>query len=105
MFKWLKRQVGAPAASPTRAPARAAPARRQAAPPDPAAPFTPSLPLPEVVGEGNTQADWNAWEDSMTTLDSQLQDLMPSQRIHVRDTAPSQLDDLDPFSSVRGKRG
>jgi hypothetical protein len=60
--------------------------------------------LPEVVAEGNTQADWSMWEDSMTAMDSQLQGLMPTNRVFVRDTRPSQLDDLDPFASVGRKR-
>jgi len=59
-----------------------------------------------VVAEGNTQADWNAWEDSMTALDSQLQGLLPTNRVYVRETRPSQLDELDPFAAVpvRSKR-
>lgn len=97
MFDWLRRRGGAPSAQVPRR--KVATASRPAQDPsDPAA-----LPLPEVVGEGNTQADWSAWEDSMSTLDSQLQDLSPSQSVHVRDTRPSQPDD-DPFASVRGKR-
>ncbi|MEJ5989484.1 hypothetical protein WG902_05760 [Ramlibacter sp. PS3R-8] len=75
--------------------------------------FLPSAPaaLPEVLGEGNTHADWSAWEDSMTALDSQMQDeLVPSARVYVRDTRPSQLGDAEPdpevdaFASVRRKQ-
>ena len=40
----------------------------------------------------------------MTALDSQLHDIAPSDRVYVRDTRPSQLDDLDPFSGVARKR-
>ena len=101
MFKWFKRQEVAPAAARKPKPKIAVrPAR-----PDPAADApVAAAPLPEVVAEGNTQADWSMWEDSMTALDSQLQDIAPSSRIHVRDTRPSQLDELDPFSAERGKR-
>ena len=97
MFKWFKRREAAPAA-PERAerPTRRAPASAG----DPLL----SLPVPEVVAEGNTQADWSMWEDSMTTLDSQMQGLAPSSRFQVRDTRPSQLDDIDPFAGVRQKR-
>jgi hypothetical protein len=113
MFSWLKRLLG-PAKPPSAA--RRSASDRKAAPASPrrgtsrtAAPgFLPSRPtaLPEVVGEGNTQADWSVWEDSMTALDSQMQeDIMPSARVYVRDTRPSQLDEPDAFSSVRGKRG
>ena len=115
MFSWLKR-LTAPA-KPQPAARRPAPATERkdakaagrggsskaASPPG----FLPSAPaaLPEVLGEGNTQADWSAWEDSMTALDSQMQeDVMPSARVYVRETRPSQLDDMDAFSSVRGKR-
>lgn len=115
MFSWLKRLI-APARPQPAARRPVAPADRKAAPGGSrsAAPpgFLPSAPaaLPEVLGEGNTQADWSAWEDSMTALDSQLQeDLVPSARVYVRDTRPSQLGDadaeLDAFSSVRRKRG
>lgn len=108
MFGWFKRASKTP-------PARAAAARRSAAAPAAAKkdagsrppPFLPSGPaaLPEVVGEGNTEAEWSQWEDSMMMLDSQMQDLVPSQRVYVRDTRPSKLDELpDAFSSVRGKR-
>lgn len=101
MFNWLKRRAQPPATSKAATePARKAPAaapRRRVPPSGPA-------PLPEVVAEGNTEADWSAWEDSKTALDSQLQSIYPSQEVYVRDTRPSQLDDLDPFSGVRKKR-
>jgi hypothetical protein len=105
MFKWLKRRAPAPS-RPPKAPSGAGtaaprPAGKVAAPPA----FALSAPLPEVVAEGNTQADWSQWEDSMTALDSQLQGLVPSDRVYVRETRPSQLDELDAFAGVRGKRG
>ncbi|HEX7888498.1 MAG TPA: hypothetical protein VF522_03980 [Ramlibacter sp.] len=106
MFGWLrKRGNAAPPTSASASSKKDAPARRAAAADPLAVPaaFQDTAPLPEVVGEGNTQADWSAWEDSMTALDSQLQSLLPSDRVYVRDTRPSQLDELDPFSSVRGK--
>jgi hypothetical protein len=101
MFKWLKGRGAKPAVK--KASSRPARPRPPAAPPMDPGHSIPSH-LPEVVGEGNTQADWSAWEDSMTALDSQLPDLAPSSRVQVRDTRPSQLDDLDPFSGVRKKR-
>jgi hypothetical protein len=97
MFKWFKRREKAPEKP---KPQVQRPARRTAY----SGEFPPSLPLPEVVAEGNTQADWSVWEDSMTTLDSQLQGLAPSSRFQVRDTRPSQLDEIDPFAGVRLKR-
>lgn len=103
MFNWLKRRASAPSRPEAKPARKPAPAVR---PPVPAAPpFAASMPLPEVVGEGNTQADWSQWEDSVMALDSQLQDLMPSARVYARDTRPSQLDDIDPFSTVRPRRG
>lgn len=98
MFGWFKRK---PPPAPVRRP-RPAAQRSAGGENEPVLPA--AAPLPEVVGEGNTQADWSAWEDSMTALDSQLQDIAPGNRVHVRDTRPSQLDDLDPFSGVRRKR-
>lgn len=117
MFSWLKRLAAPAKPQPTPRRSVAATAKkaapggaRSASPPK----FLPSAPaaLPEVLGEGNTQADWSAWEDSMTAMDSQMQeDLVPSARVYVRDTRPSQLGDADPdpavdaFASVRRQRG
>lgn len=98
MFDWLRRRSAPP--SPVAHKKPPTPARQPAA--DASSTLPP--PLPEVVGEGNTQADWSAWEDSMTALDSQLQDLVPSRRIYLRDTQASLPDEEDPFASVRGKR-
>lgn len=99
MLNWLKRPDGGEAAKParTRTVRRPQPAPRQEVDAAPAA-------LPEVVAEGNTQADWSAWEDSMTALDSQFQGLDPAARVQVRETRPSQLDELDPFSAIAQRR-
>ena len=104
MFGWLRKRGSAPARPlPARKKTAASASRAAAAPELPTA-FQDTTPLPEVVGEGNTHADWSAWEDSMTTLDSQMQSLLPTDRVYARDTRPSQLDEVDPFASVRGKR-
>ncbi|NNU44532.1 hypothetical protein [Ramlibacter montanisoli] len=95
----MKRPAGGQVAKPVRAQGarHPRPAPRQELEAAPAA-------LPEVVAEGNTQADWSAWEDSMMVLDSQFQALDPGARIQVRDTRPSQLDELDPFAGVASRR-
>ncbi|WP_325111745.1 hypothetical protein [Ramlibacter sp.] len=112
MFTWLKRRTAAPAPQPVRK-ANARPIRTSPRPITPRSQstaahhqprFVDTAPLPEVVAEGNTQADWSMWEDSVMQLDSQMQDIAPSKRVYVRETRPSQLDDIDAFSSVRGKR-
>jgi hypothetical protein len=96
MLNWLRRpDAGRPARPEAARPARPAP--RQEIEAAPAA-------LPEVVAEGNSQADWSAWEDSMTALDSQFQGLDPAARIQVRDTRPSELHDLDPFAGIAQRR-
>ncbi|GAB3767951.1 hypothetical protein GCM10028796_30640 [Ramlibacter monticola] len=109
MFTWLKRHVTGPAqpvrksvAKPVRTTAKAVPTRADASRHAPR--FVDTAPLPEVVAEGNTQADWSVWEDSVMALDSQMQDMVPSNRVYVRDTGHSQLDPVDAFASVRGKR-
>jgi hypothetical protein len=110
MFTWLKRRTSAPApqparrsaATPVRTPPRSVNARAEASRHGPR--FADTAPLPEVVAEGNTQADWSMWEDSVMAMDSQMQNLMPGDRVYVRDTRPSQMDDVDAFASVRGKR-
>jgi hypothetical protein len=99
IFGWCHRKEAPP--PPKRRP-RPAPSTQRSAEPD--ATLAAAAPLPEVVGEGNSQSDWSAWEDSMTALDSQLHDIAPGDRVYVRDTRPSKLDDLDPFSGVVRKR-
>ena len=111
MFTWLKRRTAASApqplrksiATPVRTPPRSTPSRADAhlrhAPR-----FADTAPLPEVVAEGNTQADWSMWEDSVMALDSQMQDLVPSNRVYVREATASQFEDIDAFASVRRKR-
>lgn len=103
MLKWFRRRSAAGAPQQ----AAAGPARRPA-PSRGAIPPTDPMPLPEVVAEGNTQADWSAWEDSMTSYNSQMQDMAADSGFYVReqrDTRPSQLDEPDAFDSVRRKRG
>jgi hypothetical protein len=57
-----------------------------------------------VVREGNTQADWSVWEDSVMALDSQMQDMVPSNRVYVPRHRPQPARPVDAFASVRGKR-
>src|SRR5262245_47479201 len=111
MFTWLKRLTEAPAPQPVRK-SMGTPVRKTSKStsrrPDESLRHWPRFldpaPLPEVVAEGNTQADWSMWEDSVMQLDSQAHGLEPADRVHVRDTRPSQLDNVDAFASVRGKR-
>jgi hypothetical protein len=110
MFNWLKRRGGTPAQparkpAPSKTPAAGPPRASATRPGHPRFADTAPLPeVPEVVAEGNTHADWSAWEDSMTAMDSQVQQLVPGARIYVRETRPSQLDEIDPFAGVRSKR-
>ena len=97
MFKWFMRRMGASARTQQRPTARERP---QPAPAAPASGFGDSTALPEVVNEGNTQADWSMWEDSMNALDSRMQGLAPSARIYVRSKWPSQFDEIDAFGRV-----
>ena len=97
MFQWFRRRIGAAAPAQPRTPARERTRPSQASP---ASGFGDSLALPEVVNEGNTQADWSMWEDSMTALDSRLQGLAPSARVYVRSKWPSQFDEIDTFGRV-----
>jgi hypothetical protein len=87
MFNWFKRRDKA-APPPNRARSRARPTPAPAADADGEPP--PSSILPEVVAEGNTPADWSAWEDSVTALDSQLQELAAATRVKVREPRPAQ---------------
>lgn len=105
LFKWLKRRSEPAPASKPRRPASASSARKPASR-SPAPNFEPTEPagLPEVVGEGNTHADWSAWEDSVAALDSQFPGASAHDRIRVRDTTPSQLEEQDPFEAVRQKQ-
>ena len=68
--------------------------------------LTQAATLPEAVDlpavqEGNANSDWALWENSVQQMDSQLQGLTPSARIYERvKEAPSEYQDLDPFSNV-----
>lgn len=100
MLNWIKRQLGV---APSRKQAAPAPRRRSAASraPVPSGP----VPLPEVVAEGNSQVDWSVWEDSVSTLDSQLGDLPRAERVYEREsdsrfTRPSPLPEPDVFGKV-----
>lgn len=68
--------------------------------------FIEESQLPDVV-EGNTQADWDLWETSAMSLDSQMQPLSPAGSVRVKDEkAHSQFDELpDAFSSITRNRG
>jgi hypothetical protein len=59
-------------------------------------------PLPEVT-EGNEHSDWELWEDSVVSLDSRMQGLMPSAKIYDEPERPSEYQDLDAYSAVRKK--
>ena len=101
MLKWFKREpapVARPAARPAASPRPRAASRGR----EPEAP----APLPEVVAEGNTQADWSAWEDSMTALDSQFPGLDHGARVQVRDSrfGSAATEPEDPFARVGQRR-
>ncbi|MDB5873838.1 MAG: hypothetical protein JWQ07_3280 [Ramlibacter sp.] len=57
------------------------------------------IPVPDVV-EGNDQTDWDLWKDS---VDSQMHSLSPEVSSYP-DTAPSELNELDPFHRVGKNR-
>ena len=107
MLNWLLGRR--PPVARSREKQRAAPARRVAQSQAAAAPVVAGTPadsvLPEVVAEGNTQADWSAWEDSMTAWDSQMQGLLPSQSVYVRESRHGRPEEIDPFAAVGKKRG
>ena len=102
MLKLFKRWSEASVTRPP-APGVDAPLPRPAAAPVRTAALLPD-PLPEVVAEGNDVTDWSLWEDSVHALDSQMQGILPSARIYVRDTRPSQLHEVDAFASVSKNR-
>jgi hypothetical protein len=90
MFKFFKRWASNADTSEAR-PAAKQPSRPAGRPRD-----YPPPPLPEVT-EGNTEADWSLWEDS---VNSQLQPLSGFVDIAVRDTESG---DITAFDQV-GKR-
>ena len=110
MFGWLVRLIGRNHGTPPQevARARAARAARRSSSKSRDALSGP-VPLPEVVGEGNTHADWSEWEDSMNALDSRMGDFAHSQRVYERDdderyTRPGKLAQ-QPETDVFGKVG
>lgn len=99
MLKWFRKE---PVAA-------QAPSRRARPGKDPGSAQSPldsgaDAPLPEVVAEGNTQADWSAWEDSMDSLDSQFAGQDPAASIQVRDSRFGPLPETDPFARVKRRR-
>jgi hypothetical protein len=96
MFQFLKRLVSA---EPEPAPQ---PRRRKPVQKTGAADFQDTAPLPEVT-EGNEHSDWELWEDSVVSLDSRMQGLMPSSKIYEEPERPSEYQDLDAYSAVRRK--
>jgi hypothetical protein len=94
MFEFLKRLV-----SPDVAP----PPRRKSPKQSPAADVgSEPAPLPEVT-EGNEHTDWELWEDSVVSLDSRMQGLMPSSKIYDDPERPSEYQDIDAYSNVKKK--
>jgi hypothetical protein len=107
MFDWVKRLVGGGNAPSAQDLARDRAMRRK-----PARRFRPTgpAPLPEVMGEGNSQDDWSEWESSMMELDSQMLDTPESARIYEKeaDSRYSQAsltpEQDDVFGSARKNR-
>jgi hypothetical protein len=114
MFDWLTRLMGRQQDTTQQdmARARAARAARRSKSKSREAHAEPA-PLPEVVGEGNSHADWSEWEDSMNALDSQMGGFVHSQRVYERDdeeryTRPGKLTKLrgepDAFGNINKNR-
>ena len=98
MFEFLKRLVKPePEVAPP--PRRRKPSRKSAAGDD----STEPAPLLAEVTEGNEHSDWKLWEDSVVSLDSRMQGLMPSSKIYDEPERPSEYQDLDAYSTVRRK--
>lgn len=68
--------------------------------------FPRPLPVPEVV-EGNDNADWDLWEESVSFQDSQLPPATPSLGgLQKQDAIPGKDADMtDPFASVHKRSG
>lgn len=96
MFQFLKRLVSP---EPTPAPRRK---KRSSRTPGSSEAGRDPAPLPEVT-EGNQHSDWELWEDSVVSLDSRMQSLMPSARIYDDPERPSEYQDLDAYSNVKKK--
>jgi hypothetical protein len=102
MFDWLKRlmsrETGQQEAAEL-ARARAAKRSSRGAASNTHQLRTGPAPLPQVVGEGNSQEDWSEWESSMMGIDSQMQHLPETARIYEKDsryTRPAPLVDEEP---------
>lgn len=103
MFKFFKRALPAAGKSAATPSDSTHEARRQSSWTADRQEFSDTVPVSEVL-EGNEPTDWALWEDSMAVLDSQMQSLTPSARIYTREKeAPSEYQELDPFSGV-GKK-
>jgi hypothetical protein len=97
MFEFLKRLVKA---EPQVAPP---PRRRKSSGKAVDLDSTQPAPLQAEVTEGNDHSDWELWEDSVVSLDSRMQGLMPSTKIYDEPERPSEYQDIDAYSTVRRK--
>lgn len=104
MFSFFKRPASKPAKVNAKASAKPAP-RHDSSQRDSVPELAEEPLLPEVV-EGNEHSDWALWEDSVMALDSQMQSLTPTANIYEKDSqAPSEFQDIDPFSRVSKNSG
>ena len=60
------------------------------------------IPVPDVVEGNGGESDWNLWQDSVLTLDSQFQQLGPASAGHDK-TQPLSADELNGY--VKARRG
>lgn len=115
MFKFLIGLLGARKTTPTKArkvPRAASPASKvgatRASPIEEAKAFSrpgllDRLPLPDVH-ESHDESAWDEWEHSSMEIDSRLGGLSAHDSVKVKDGAPSQVGELDPFASVRTRK-
>jgi len=93
MLRIFRRLLG-----PARSPSEPSGRMRASAPAAPPVVSEP-IPVPEVVEGNGGESDWNLWQDSVLTLDTQIQELTPA-RSHEK-TQPLSSEELKAYASAR----
>jgi len=98
MLRIFRRLFG-PAHNPSQASGR----MRESAPS--ALPVVPEpIPVPEVVEGNGGESDWNLWQNSVLTLESEFQQLESSPRGHDK-TQPFSSEELKAYAQARSGSG
>ena len=94
MLRIFRRLLG-----PARSPSEPSGRMRASAPAAPPVVSEP-IPVPEVVEGNGGESDWNLWQNSVLTLESEFQQLEATPRAHEK-TQPLSSEELKAYAKAR----